>query len=113
MRALDLGEAHEDGGIPVVVRLCEEDLAVRREKYLLVEIIRDSHGDHVGVRHASLLRLNPLEPDPGELLSLDEETKAVWILACFRQREGDLANVALARHSYILSGAVTPMSPSV
>ena len=95
------------------MRLREEDGAVRREKYLLVEIIRDSHGDHARVRHASFLRLDPLEPDPDELLSLDEEAKPVRILACFRQGEGYLADVALGRHGYILSGALTPSSPSV
>lgn len=78
-----------------------------------VEIIRDSHGDHVRVRHARLLRLDPLEPDPRELFFLHEEAKAVGILACFRQGEGDLADVALSRHGYILSGALTPSSPSV
>ena len=98
--------------MPVVVRLGEEHVAVRREKDLLVGVIRDAHGDHVRVRHPTFLRLDPLEPAPSELLSLDVETEVVRILGRLRQGEGDLADVALGA-SYILSGAVTPRSPSV
>src|SRR6267142_3929920 len=79
------GEANEDRGEPVVVRL--------REKLLRVQSKQDNAGS---------LGYNALHPDPDEPLQLavvtDREGEAIGRLHGVRQRERDAANLCLRGH---------------
>jgi hypothetical protein len=97
------GQAHEDGGEAVVVRLGEEEVRVAGDEGRLLGLVAHAHGEHLGVRHSRLLRMDSLHPDPDEALLLalaeDAEREAAPGLARTRQRQRDPAHVLLAGHS--------------
>jgi hypothetical protein len=67
------------------VRLGEEEVGVAGDESCLLGLVSHAHGDHVRVRHARLLRIDPFHPHPDEAfllaLRLDAEGEAVFGLA--------------------------------
>jgi hypothetical protein len=99
----DLVEPDENRRIAVVVRLGEEDVGVGLTEGELLVLVGDRDGEDARVRDAGGLRVGALEPDPADGALLlgggHLEREAPVHLGDALQRQGELADVILARHA--------------
>src|SRR2546421_6011367 len=96
------GESHQYRRKPTVMRLGEELGGLRGNEELPLAEIRDADGEHFGIGHARLLRVDPLLPHPGESLELvldpNREGEVTRCLFRVGQGEGDATDVSLSGH---------------
>jgi hypothetical protein len=83
------------------VRLGEERFLVHREQHLLLDVAGDAHGEDATVFDTRLLRIDALEPGPGEVPACHAEHEPAFVLCRAGKRQRDAPDVRLGRQLYI------------
>jgi hypothetical protein len=80
------------------VRLSEEHIRVHLQPHLLTDVVGHARDEHLWVRHARLLRIDALLPQPEELTVVREEAEVGGSLGHAIERERDAADVSVGRY---------------